>query len=52
MSDGPNGKGITKGERVPHRRVSGVESSLGTYFSLEREAPVNAEDFLLAWSQG
>jgi hypothetical protein len=35
------GKDIIK--CVPQRRVSGVESSLGTYFSLEWDAPVNAE---------
>jgi hypothetical protein len=35
---------------IPQRRVSGVESSLGTYFSLEKDAPVNAEDSLSAMS--
>lgn len=38
-------------EYVPQIRVSGVESSLGTYFSLEYDAVVNAEDFLLAYLQ-
>ena len=28
---------------IPHRRVSGVESSFGTYLSLENDDPVNAE---------
>lgn len=28
---------------IPHKRVSGVESSFGTYLSLENDDPVNAE---------
>jgi hypothetical protein len=36
---------------VPQRRVSGVGSSLGIYFSLEYDAVVNAEDFHLAYLQ-
>jgi hypothetical protein len=36
---------------VPQRRVSGVGSSLGTYFSLENDAVVNADYFLLAYLQ-
>ena len=36
---------------VPQMRVSGVESSLGTYFSLEYDAAVNAEYFLLVYLQ-
>src|SRR5258708_1702682 len=36
---------------APPIRVSGVGSSLGTYFSLEYDAAVNAEDFLLAYLQ-
>lgn len=36
---------------VPQRRVSGVGSSLGIYFSLEFDALVNAEDFHLAYFQ-
>ena len=38
-------------ECVPQIRVSGVESSLGIYFSLESDAVVNAEDFLLEYLQ-
>lgn len=37
-------------ECVPQIRVSGVGSSLGTYFSLEYDAAVNAEDFLFSVS--
>lgn len=36
---------------IPSIRVSGVGSSLGIYFSLEYDAVVNAEDFLLAYLQ-
>lgn len=48
VCDELNGKNIIK--CVPPRRVSGVESSLGTYFSLEKDAPVNAENSLSALS--
>jgi hypothetical protein len=36
---------------IPQIRVSGVESSLGIYFSLEYDAVVNAEDLPLAYLQ-